>query len=108
VQLAGFQPHAFGCSGAVTPPLECPQHATRTRHPTACPMAIDPAVTLAVAPRGLGGQPCEARRDDPLLLVLAMPDRPTRPHHPLVGAHDVIASGLVKKFDQCLLHLFQA
>jgi len=41
-------------------------------------------------------------------LVFAMPDRPTRPNHHLVSADDVIASSLVKKFDTCILHLFQS
>src|SRR5215471_13304470 len=108
LQLAGFQPHAFGFVGAVAHPLARPQHAMRTRYHTEGPMAIDPAVTLAVAPRGLCVQPFQARRHDPLLLVFAMPDRPTRPNQHLVSADDVIASSRVKKFDKCILHLFQA
>jgi hypothetical protein len=50
----------------------------------------------------------ESCRDDPLLLRLTMPDRPARMAHHLVRTDYFIASRLVEKSDQCILHLFQA
>ena len=108
LEFARLPPQAVSFVCTVAHPLERSQDATRPRHHTERPMAIDPAVTLAVTPGGLGVQPRQACRDEPLLLVLTMPDRPTRPHHHLVGADDVSASGLVKQFDQGILPPFQA
>jgi hypothetical protein len=48
----------------------------------------------------------ESCRDDPLLLLLTMPDRPARVDHHLVSTDHLIASSPVEKFDACILHLF--
>jgi hypothetical protein len=50
----------------------------------------------------------ESCRYDPLLLLLTMPDWPARVDHHLVSTDHLIASSPVEKFDQCILHLFQA
>jgi hypothetical protein len=50
----------------------------------------------------------ESCRDDPLSRLLTMPDRPARVDHHLVSTAEFIASSLVEKSDQCILHLFQA
>jgi hypothetical protein len=71
-------------------------------------MALYPTVALAVTPGRLWVQPMESCRDDPLLLRLTMPDRPARTAHHLVRTDYFIASRLVEKSDQCILHLFQA
>jgi hypothetical protein len=108
VQLARLQPHPFGFVCTIAHPLERPQYAILTGHHTERPVAIDPAVALALTPGRLGGQPCQAVRDDAWLLLLAMPDRATRPDHHLVGADHVSARMLVEQFDKGILRLFQA
>jgi hypothetical protein len=105
-QLTRLQPHAFGLVASVAHPLEGPYQATLTRHPTENTMALHPPVALAVTPGRIRVQPMESCRDDPLWLLLPMPDRPARVDHPLVRTDHLIASSPVEKFDACLLHLF--
>jgi hypothetical protein len=50
----------------------------------------------------------ESFRSDPLFLLLTMPDWPASVDHHLVSTDHLIASSPVEKFDQCILHLFQA
>jgi hypothetical protein len=50
-------------------------------------------------------EPC---RDNPLWLLLTMPDWPARVDHHLVSTDHLIGSNLVEKFAACILHLFQA
>src|SRR6266508_1731365 len=70
-------------------------------------MAVHPAVALAVAPGPIGIQPSQSFRDNPLFLVLAMPERTPRVQHHLVSANKVIAGTLVETFAECILHRFQ-
>ena len=71
-------------------------------------MSIDPTVALAIAPGRIRIQPGQPFRDDPLLLLLAMPDRSQRPHHHLVGTNYFITGSLVEKFDEYILLRLQA
>jgi hypothetical protein len=71
-------------------------------------MALHPTVALAVTPGRLRVYPMESCRDDPVWLLLTMPDRPARVDQHLVSTHQLIASSPVEKFDAGILHLFSA
>jgi hypothetical protein len=75
-QLPGLQPHPLGFVAAVAHPLDRPQQPVLTRHQTERAMPVHPAGTLAVAPGPIGIQSAQALRDNPLFLLLTMPDRP--------------------------------
>jgi len=71
-------------------------------------MSIDPSVTFAETPSRLRIQAGQSFRDDPLLLLFAMPNRPLRSHHHLVGADHFIAGSLVEIFVEYILLQLQA
>src|SRR5574341_246903 len=107
-QLARLQPHPLGLIAAIPHPLEGPKHQAPAGHQTERSMSIDPTIALAIAPGRFRIQPCQSFRDDPLLLLFAMPNWPLRSHHHFVGADHFIAGILVEKFAEYILRQLQA
>jgi len=80
----GLQP--FGFVGTIGHPFERAQHRRRVGRDTKRAMPVNPAIRLRKTPGGFPIQSVQARRHQPLLFLLFVPNRPTRFDHHFVGA----------------------